>query len=74
MDLRKQLTRPSSWMVYVSLLLTFVGWHFFASGSARYALMTAGTAALAGATMLVLLDTRKHEAQRCEVRRNKAAN
>jgi hypothetical protein len=74
MDLLKQLTRPSSWMVYLSLLLTFTGRHFFASGSARYVLMTAGTAALAGAVMNVLQDVRKRDAQMCAVRKNKAAN
>jgi len=62
MDLHKPLTRPSSWLTYLSLLLMFAGRHFFASGSAKYALMTAGTAALAGAVMLVLLDVRKSKA------------
>ena len=74
MDFLKQLTRPSSWMVYLSILLTFAGRHFFAAGSARYALMTAGTALLAGAIMNVITDVRKRDAQLCVVRKNKAAN
>ena len=74
MDFRKQLTQPSSWMVYLSIVLTFVGRHFFASGSARYALMTAGTAALAGAMMTVLMDGRRRNALECAVRSNKAVN
>jgi hypothetical protein len=73
MDWFKQLTRPSSWMVYLSLLLTFAGRHF-AEGSARYALMTAGTALLAGAIMNVISDGRKRNALACAVRKNKTAN
>ena len=72
MNFRKELTRFSSWMVYLSLLLMFAG--MFAPGSARYALRTVGTALLAGATMSVVLDKRKRETQLCAARKNKAAN
>jgi len=72
-DFRKQLTRPSSWMVYLSLLLMFVDQRFFASGSAGYWLTTVGLAALAGATMYVIQDGLRRDAQLC-VQKNKATN
>jgi hypothetical protein len=59
-------------MVYLSLLLMFSG--RFATGSARYASCTADIALLAGATMSVVLDNRKRDAQLCAVDKNKAAN
>lgn len=74
MDYRKQFTRKSSLIVYASLVFMLVGKYAVGSGSVRYAVMTAGTALLAGATMCVLLDVRKREAQMCAVRKNKVAN
>ncbi len=59
-------------MVYLSLLLMFSG--MYASGSTRYWLRMAGIAVLAGATMSVVLDSRKREANLCDVTKNKAAN
>jgi len=72
MNFRKQLTRPSSLMVYLSLLIMFSG--MYASGSTRYWLRTAGIAVLFGATMSVVLDNRKRDAQLCVVRKSKDAN
>jgi hypothetical protein len=74
MNFRKQLIRNSSLMVYLSLLLMLGG--MFAPSSPRYWLRTAGLAVLAGATMTVVLNKRKHERnmQLCAVRKNKAVN
>ena len=49
----------------------FLGRRAF-TGSARYALMTAGTAALAAAVMYVVLDVAQRDAQ--PYAQNKAAN
>ena len=73
MDFRDQFMRPSSWMAYLSLLLMLLGRYAVDAGSARFWLMTAGTAALSGAMMYVLLDVRRYRVA-CAVRKNKAIN